>query len=58
MSLVKVSAEVSKECRKQLKILALEKDTTLALMIADILDRAVIKRAQKSNTMVALENTA
>lgn len=56
-TLVKVSADVTKECRKYLKIMALEKDTTLALLVTDILERTVGKSGKKSS-VIQLENSA
>ncbi len=40
----KIAVNVSYECKKQLKILALTKDTTLALLVKDILDSYVSKK--------------
>ena len=43
-NLVRITTEITKECRKQLRILALHKDATLADTIKDILERAVNKK--------------
>ncbi len=40
----KIAVNVSYECKKQLKILALTKDTTLALLVKDILDSYFSKK--------------
>lgn len=44
VSLVRVTTEVSKECRKQLRILAIQKDMTLSEVINDVLERAMSKK--------------
>lgn len=41
---VRVMADVTKECRKSLRILAIQKETTLPLIVKDILERAMSKK--------------
>jgi hypothetical protein len=50
---VRIVAEITKECRKQLRILALQKDTTLPGIVKDILERAMSK---KVNNNVEIQN--
>lgn len=40
----KVSAEVSKECLKKLKILAIQREITLPELIRELLERSVSKK--------------
>ena len=40
----KISAEVSKECLKKLKITAIQKDITLACHVKDILEENVSRK--------------
>lgn len=42
-NLVRIVTEVSKDCRKQLKILAIQKDITLQQAVKDILERTMLK---------------
>lgn len=42
--LCKVSAEISPECLKKIKILAIQRDTTLSQQITRLLERSVAKR--------------
>ena len=46
---VRIVTEVSKECRKQLRILAIQKETTLPLVVKEILERAMSKKVQTAN---------
>lgn len=41
---VRIVADVTKECKKALRILAVQKDTTLPLIVKDILERAMSKK--------------
>jgi hypothetical protein len=41
---VRIIADVTKECRKSLRILAIQKETTLPLIVKDILERAMSKK--------------
>jgi len=41
---VRIITDVTKECRKSLRILAIQKDTTLPLIVKDILERAMSKK--------------
>lgn len=41
---VRVMADITKECRKSLRILAIQKETTLPLIVKDILERAMSKK--------------
>ena len=41
---VRIVSDVTKECRKALRILAIQKDTTLPLIVKDILERAMSKK--------------
>lgn len=41
---VRIVTEVSKECRKQLRIIAIQKEITLPLVVKDILERAMAKK--------------
>ena len=50
---VRIVSDVTKECRKSLKILAIQKDTTLPLIVKDILERAMSK---KNNNIQELQN--
>ncbi len=45
---VRIVADVTKECRKALRILAIQKDTTLPLIVKDILERAMSKKVNSS----------
>lgn len=46
---VRIVTEVTKECRKQLRILAIQKETTLPLVVKEILERAMSKKVQTAN---------
>lgn len=41
---VRIVTEVTKECRKQLRILAIQKEITLPLVVKEILERAMAKK--------------
>lgn len=49
-NLVRIVTAVSKECRKQLRILAIQKETTLTLIVKDILERTMSKKKSSSDT--------
>lgn len=41
---VRIIADVTKECKKALRILAVQKDTTLPLIVKELLERAMSKK--------------
>jgi len=42
----KVTAEVSKECWKTLKVLAVQKEISLQLVVQEILERSISKKSK------------
>lgn len=50
----KITAEVSHECWKALKILAVQMEVSLQVVVADILERSMKKKI-KSNVAAELE---
>ena len=46
----KVTASVSHECWKALKILAVQKEVSLQLVVQDILERSMSKKIKDSNS--------
>ena len=46
MEYKKVQTEVSKECWKQLKVIAIQKEISLQRVVQDILERSMSKKKQ------------
>lgn len=51
----KVTAEVSHECWKALKILAVQKEVSLQLVVADILERSMKKKVVANSVAAEMQ---